>query len=434
MKQFVTNDGRRIASAEVADTYQISAVLNDRWQSEMVPFTARIQAKDIARNITMGSFSKEIFHDIRSIGITTIITLVAAHTQNGYAKYAGQDAYFLQRAHELIDGDLTSLGKNTLVTGNEAMTDVLRGDVRLFGDFLEMPPNIEKSECELCIYKYIFNQDGVDHIFYLAGEWECANISYLFRDMGNLGKITDVLKEKTSIDTSTGREFVDTLKDVVTGKEKMTMDDYMHGGIIGRMKRKKAENASAGPRAEQISPAPKEEERKGSHTLFGTQHLYYCLARADNEKEVLDEFLTFIGSVQFDPGLYELENRRINQKFSSIRQQVAINQQMAYQKQMQLRRMQAQTSQMIARNSAQASAGLMDSWNRRMASEDRISRSYSEAVRGVDTYTNSYGQSVDVSVAADHVYENRYGDVYGVSGAELDQSVLNDLDWKKLDE
>ncbi|MBR3265169.1 MAG: hypothetical protein IKI61_04310 [Erysipelotrichaceae bacterium] len=40
--------------------------------------------------------------------------------------------------------------------------------------------------------------------------------------------------------------------------------------------------------------------------------------------------------------------------------------------------------------------------------------------------------NVDVSVTADHVYQNRYGDVYGVSGNALDQDVLNKLDWTKL--
>ena len=95
--------------------------------------------------------------------------------------------------------------------------------------------------------------------------------------------------------------------------------------------------------------------------------------------------------------------------------------------------MQAETSRMISENSRQASAGLMDSFNKRMESQDRISKEYSEAVRGVDTYTNSYGQTYDVDLAADHVYENRHGDVYGVSGTALDNETLNKLGWKDID-
>ena len=67
-----------------------------------------------------------------------------------------------------------------------------------------------------------------------------------------------------------------------------------------------------------------------------------------------------------------------------------------------------------------------------MASDSRISQARSEAIRGVNVYQNSYGQNVDVSVSADHVYENRYGDVYGVSGNSLDQNTLNELNWTEI--
>ena len=75
---------------------------------------------------------------------------------------------------------------------------------------------------------------------------------------------------------------------------------------------------------------------------------------------------------------------------------------------------------------------IMDSWNKKMASDSRISQARSEAIRGVNVYQNSYGQNVDVSVTADHVYENRYGDVYGVSGNAPDQELLNRMDWREL--
>ena len=115
-----------------------------------------------------------------------------------------------------------------------------------------------------------------------------------------------------------------------------------------------------------------------------------------------------------------------------IRQAVAQNQAIVMQKQQLLHAMQMQTSQMISQNARQTSAGIMDSWNKKMASDSRISQARSEATLGVNTYQNSYGQNVQVSVAADHVYQNQYGDVYGVSGNAPDQSVLNDLNWTEL--
>ena len=106
---------------------------------------------------------------------------------------------------------------------------------------------------------------------------------------------------------------------------------------------------------------------------------------------------------------------------------------MARQSQLNLQRSQQQLQQTLARNSAEMSNMIMDSWDKKMASDSRISQARSEAIMGVNTYQNSYGQDVQVSVAADHVYENQYGDVYGVSGPAPDQSVLNDLNWKELD-
>ena len=78
------------------------------------------------------------------------------------------------------------------------------------------------------------------------------------------------------------------------------------------------------------------------------------------------------------------------------------------------------------------SAGIMDSWNKKMASDARISQARSEATLGVNVYTNSYGQNVDVSVSADHVYQNQYGDVYGVSGNAVDDETLTRLNWTEL--
>ena len=41
---------------------------------------------------------------------------------------------------------------------------------------------------------------------------------------------------------------------------------------------------------------------------------------------------------------------------------------------------------------------------------------YSEAIRGVNTYTTSDGREVEVSVQADRAWENQSGDVIGTSG------------------
>lgn len=104
----------------------------------------------------------------------------------------------------------------------------------------------------------------------------------------------------------------------------------------------------------------------------------------------------------------------------------------ARQGQIQAQQRAIEASRMIAQNSAQMSAGIMDSWNRKMASDSRISQARSEAIRGVNTYQTTSGRSVEVGVTADHVYQNNYGDVYGVSGSAPDQELLNCLNWTEI--
>ena len=86
---------------------------------------------------------------------------------------------------------------------------------------------------------------------------------------------------------------------------------------------------------------------------------------------------------------------------------------------------QQRLAQTLAQNSQAMSNMIMDSWNQKQASDARISQARSEAIRGVNSYQTTYGQNVDVSVTADHVYQDRYGDVYGVSGTAPDQEFLN---------
>ena len=104
----------------------------------------------------------------------------------------------------------------------------------------------------------------------------------------------------------------------------------------------------------------------------------------------------------------------------------------AQQLRMQAMQRQMEVSRQIARDSAEISAGIMDSWEKRSASQSRMSANYSEAVRGVNTYTTPTGRTVECSVTADHVYQNRYGDTIGVSGSAVDPEVAVKLEWTEL--
>ena len=93
---------------------------------------------------------------------------------------------------------------------------------------------------------------------------------------------------------------------------------------------------------------------------------------------------------------------------------------------------QQKLTNMLYQNSQSISNGIMDSWNRKMASDSRISNNFSEAIRGVNTYTTTDGRNVEVGVSADHVYQNQYGDVYGVSGNAVDDDILNKINWTEI--
>jgi hypothetical protein len=126
---------------------------------------------------------------------------------------------------------------------------------------------------------------------------------------------------------------------------------------------------------------------------------------------------------------YNLKAQRIQMRM----QESMMFQSMAISSMQALQVSQQRLAQTLASNSAAMSDMIMDSWNKKMASDSRISAARSDAIMGVNHYTNSYGQTYDVSVSADHVYQNQYGDVYGVSGNAFDQELLNKLNWKELD-
>jgi len=61
-RTFTTPDGMAVASAVVPNNFELNASLLNRWQSEMIPFTARIKAND-NNGIILFSDSKELYHD-----------------------------------------------------------------------------------------------------------------------------------------------------------------------------------------------------------------------------------------------------------------------------------------------------------------------------------------------------------------------------------
>ena len=447
LKDFVTSDGTKVASAYVPDGYKLNASINSQWQSEMIPLTSRVSAnKD--DEIIMFSDSKELFHDVRNVFIKGIIALVPNHTSNGYKAFEEPEDYIREYAERISGASLKAVSKTELPSyfGNnpKAALTQLNNDVSAFDTFMEIPSAPVNQLCESVLYKFEGQtKSGVDCVVLAGVDYEGQELIYgfdLFKGL-NIDKLKENLNKLVGNSQSL-KDFGSTVSDVISGKDKLTFDDMMHGGLLGKAMRKKkqqevpkvAEPIMEKPQEKTESPKFGHSDRRIDQITFGSYRKYLCVALKEREQEAERDFLNFVRTFTPDQALASRSAQLIDQKMAQIRQTVAMNQAIVAQKQAQLHQMQMETSRKISEYSRSASAGLMDSWKLKMDSDSRMSQARSEATLGVNTYTNSYGQNVQVSVGADHVYENQYGDVYGVLGNALDQSTLNDLNWKKIDD
>ena len=155
-------------------------------------------------------------------------------------------------------------------------------------------------------------------------------------------------------------------------------------------------------------------------------------APIESEKAATEAFLRFVGSITPDAALWKQRSLLIEQKHQNriLEAQQLSNQ--AMQMQFQAQQRQRDLARQLQANSEAISNGIMDSWEKRSASQSRISNNWSQAIRGVDTYSTPSGRTVEASVSADHVYQDRYGDTIEVSGNALDDDLVTRLDWTKL--
>ena len=447
-KTFQTPNGTAVAAAVVPDDFEIQAMLDQSWQSETVPFTARIKASG-RDGIILISDSKQIYHDVRNMVVKGLLAFVPMMVKNSYQSFVDPETYLKQQAEEMFGYPLEITAKAELPSlmgmNPDSALSLLQNEVERFSVLMELPCQIKDRLCESVLYRMEGKlANGKDAVVLAGMDYLGAEISYggLYGGLNFDNKYLNATKEKLGslINKTAGADLSQigsSFSDMLKGKEKLTMDDLMHGGLIGKAMRKKKEDPAPEP-VPQVKEEPVKEEsagfghRKADQVTFGSYRRYYCVCLKENEAEATPLFLNFVRSIETDPSLLQAEGNAVNQKITQSRQIAAQSQNLAMQKQMQLQQMQRKTSQMIADNARHASDGLMDSWNKKMASDSRISQARSEAIRGVDVYQNSYGQNVDVSVSADHVYQNQYGDVYGVSGNAPDQETLNSLNWTEL--
>ena len=457
-KPFVTPDGITVGTAVIPEDFKPDAVYYPDWQSELVPGQSYMRAFNQVQNAFMVSSSKELFYDLKSSMLKASHKLIGVKTNNGYRSFINEEDYFKQWAEQLSAMQLSLLAKTNLPSPFGQNQNLAKGqltsDIQAYISFWGEQFPVVSSDAHSVLYKFFGQLNGHDMIVLAGGDYEKAECGSLlpfgdvFSSVGKTFKgLTDSFIPKSSDGSSSPignfglNDLKQTTSDILSGKEKMTMSEWVHGGIVGKMIRNKKNQQVSNqpiqqptmnqeiPNVQESAPEP---SKSLSFIMFGTYRKYACMFPAEKENEMVPAFLTFVNSIIPDSALAQREISTIQSKMQSLMQEASMRQGMAQQAQMRTIQLQQQTTQMIARNNAQVSAGIMDSWNKRQAAQTRMSNNFSQAIRGVNSYTTPTGGSVEVGVSADHVYQNQYGDVIGVSGNAVDQNIANQLNWTEL--
>lgn len=377
-----------LAQAEIPDNYVIGGKFNNQWQHNYVPFTFSVSAIDAEKKIMIFALSEELFTAIKNkmlwLGVNNDPTYVKA----GVRDFIPPDDYLKQTAMSLFGGNLTATARAGLPSKNIT--------------------NKQQKYAELMsFYNTLFQIDAQFGVPTQANNSIYSDL--LVRYEGKKGDTECIVLAGMEYK---GVEYYAPMPQMNLGG--------LFGGIFGNQSRQQPQGSNQFGYGN-----PCDGMEWGSDTRF------ILITPKEYEREASEVFLKFVNTYEPNANLLAQGQQMVMNK---IQQRTGITQQnfeTARQTQIRTQQLQQQTSQMIARNNQQISAGIMDSWDKKMASQDRMSQGFSQAIRGVDTYQTMGGQNIEASVSADHVYENKYGDIYEVSGTMSDD-LVNQLNWTEL--
>ena len=384
-----------IGTALIPKGFYFLARIDRKWGNDFAPFQAMVNVSDEENHIILYYNSKSMWNQyLNRLMIQT--SKMSGDNPSNFQDFVDPGLYLKNYAECYTDGPVTPLATAELpgsfAQNRQAICDNM---VNTLITWEELAPNVKvemlSAICDPILMKFKGKKKGKDVII-LVG---CENMGMEYRN-------------------------------AITAAMMMGGGFGLLGALLGGAKKTKK---NAGPK---IFGHAKEYGTAPDVIRWGYNRLFTCICDAELEQLATEQFLRF--AMSFTEDLSMLQKRE-DEVFQIFQRKLQFSNQMAGQaRQMQMIAQQRalETSRMIAQNSAEISAGLMDSWNKKMASESRISRNFSEAARGVNTYQTTDGRTVDVNVTADHVYQNNYGDVYGVSGTAPDQGLLNKLNWREI--
>jgi len=408
--------GITLASAAIPENFTAGGTLIQKWQSDMVPFTASIQAASPDRSIFLSSTSGEFYSYYLNPLLRSAAASVPGAFKTQLRNFMEPDEYLHEYAAKMAGVRLHPTARAKLPSAFGANLQGERNRLaRFFQDHsinIGVQIAVSTYYCDAFLYRYEAVVKGQRTVF-LAGcdykgvEYYDASNSMAFALGGGLGGLLAM-----GMQGGSSRKAKAAAKAAAAGKGKDSPTGVGSEGIpFGHGK-------EYGKRVDTID--------------WGADRLYFMAAPIELEKTATSLFLRFIGSLTPDPALWKRRNLLIEQMHQQrITEAARLNAQ-ATQMRIDAQRRQADLARQIQANSDEISRGIMDSWEKRSASQSRMSENWSQAIRGVNTWQTSSGRTVEASVTADHVYQNRYGDTIEVSGTALDDELTSRLDWTEL--
>jgi hypothetical protein len=93
-----------------------------------------------------------------------------------------------------------------------------------------------------------------------------------------------------------------------------------------------------------------------------------------------------------------------------------------------------QISQIVSQTSDQISDMIMDSYNQRQDTLDRLFTQFSQTIRGVDEYYDPFeGQGIELPGGYDHAWSNALGEYILTDDPSFDPNIGSNLDWQAME-
>lgn len=453
LRQFTASDtGIPLACAVVPPDYTLKGTLNGQWQCDMVPFTTFVQAVSPDQSIVLASSSKEVFEEYLNPIMKKMIARMPNVNRSGLRDFVEPEVYLQQYAEHIAGVPVTPVAKTALPSAFGKNLQRERAELLAFftNHTVNANARIEVSNlvCDPILMKFSARL-GTQEMVVLAGAdyqgVECYDANNVIAGFQNI--LEDGQNLFGGVQNALGSMFSG--RKSKTEKPKNMWEFAMGGGIIGQMMRNKNEaGKDTAHRSEPFRQSERQTEKKAAGPIplghareygkrsdviqWGSKRLYAMVATAEKEQEATEIFLRFVESLVPDPALEQQAGALADQMFRQRTMEAQRMQMQARQMQMQTLQMQQNLSRHIAQNNAEISAGIMDSYEKRSAAQSCMSTNYSEAIRGVNSYVTPTWTTVEASVGADHVYQNKYGDIIGVSGNAVDEDIVSKLNWTEL--